>query len=115
MQRSEILEPKEREDNTSASLMMMWSVALTGSKPCQVLSEGAMRALAGLHSSRGNIAGTEIVSSSRLDALVYTLQGAFRVGDNGALKRQMNDANTKVWLTILKRVICLLKEKLFGA
>lgn len=115
MQRSEILEPKEREDSISRSLMMMWSVALTGLKPCQMLSEKAMQALADLHSARKNIERTVTASSFERDVLEYIRLGLYHPGDNGASLQPTNDADTKARLNILKRVICLLRQKIFGA
>lgn len=114
MQRSEILEPKEREDDISRSLMMMWSVALTGSKPCQVLSEEAMRALADLHSSRKNIEKIETVLGSEPVFFHFKNLDDYHLLGNGLLPVAWKDARTKERFNILKRVICLLKDKLFG-
>ena len=115
MQRSEMKELGEREDSISRSLMMMWSVALTGSKPCQVLSEKAIRALADLHSARENSRRIGTAFIIQRHGSVQKRQGHFHPGVSGPLPPQTNDADTKARLTILKHVICLLKEKLFGA
>ena len=115
MQRSEILEPKEQEDSTSASLMMMWSVALTGSKPCQVLSREAIQALADLQSSRKSSERTGTASVFQQHGLVKKHQESSLNGGNGALKHAKKDVPTMDQLIILKLATWLLKRKRSGA
>ena len=115
MQRSEILELGEREDNISRSLMMMWSVALTGSKPCQMPSEKAIKAYLDHLLLRENLKEIGTALNIQHSSYLATDQEYYQRGGNGHLRQRGKIARMMEKLITLKLVTCLLKRKHSGA
>jgi hypothetical protein len=95
--------------------MMMWSVVLTGSKPCTVPSREVIQAVRDLRSLQEPSEKTETVS----DSLSAYSQGIPLVnyphGVSGAWKPVKRLATTKGKWTISKLATWLLKQVISGA
>ena len=102
-------------DSTSASLMMMWSVALTGSKRLNALSEEATRALRDLHSSRKNIERIETSFVIQHHGSVPKRRGISRPGGCTPKRPRKKDAPTMDKSIILRLATWLLRRKRSGA
>ena len=115
--RSEMKELGELGDNISVLLMMMWSVALSGLRPCAVLSREALQALVDLQSSRKSIVETETSSNmdSSLDSYHHAIQGSYPLGECTPKRRRKKIASTMDQSIILKLATWLLKRKRSGA
>jgi len=114
LQRSEMKAHDELKDSISSSLMMMWSVTLTGSKPLKVPSKEAIKACQDLQSSPKNIEKTETVLNFQRDYLEYINLGLYHPGVNGALPQRIGTVSITAQSIISKLVTWLLKLKRFG-
>ena len=115
--RSEMKELGKQEDSTYASLMMMWSVALTGSKPCQAPSLSAILAVQALRSSLLNTDGTGTYSSMDYlrELLRREIQGISQPGECIPKRQRKKIAPTMDPSIILKLATWLLKRTRSGA
>jgi len=117
LQRSEITQPKEPQDSTSSLLMMMWSVALSGSNPCVVPSRKAIQALADLHSFRESFVktGTSLNTEYSQDYYHHAIQGSSLLGGCTPKRLRKKIVNMMDQSIILKLATWLLKRKRSGA
>lgn len=114
MRRSEMKEHEELKDSISSSLMMMWSVALTGSKQLKVPSVEAIKACQDLRPLRGSSERNGIASYTQPFSSQKKNQEEFQHGVNGVSKLPKNHANTTAQSIILKLATWLLKRKRSG-